>query len=477
MYYQKSSAPPTLFDVPKLVEAMLKAGGEEAASAAHTIYDLSDVAHKQNRVPMVCSGKYDVLVPLTKCLTHDNAAKLHFVCLALNNLSIPDENKRVMALERGSRTLIGNLCKVIAAGKKEAFLCCICLMNLSFLEPAMKLILQYSPKDPNQKKIASVLQKKVPPLENPRSLIRILQDLLAHAVRRTADFRWAFGLLSVLSKHPDNAQLIAQTAIPNVAIENLRISKVPPSEWMNNSLEDFSLFLILHISQEVSGEALEGALEVIQPIMNDGGVQGLKATMVCAFLEAPWSVFPNYGVSAAACVSELMGNCYEHMGKKGQYASNQFRLHTATKAFGDLARAAGKADATDAKDSHTKVVALPTAVALLFQIVADVAIHGEDEDELDEYTVDEKAAEYAVSAINALLPALLQHEEPRRPSQRAEAACNHLKQMLTSYARKATSNIPAKAKASEAAEHIDEVAGSALPILENSYDLWIQFNG
>jgi hypothetical protein len=475
--YQKLPQLPTLFDVPKLVEAMLKAGGKEAASAAHTIYELSDVAHKQNRVPMVCSGKYDVLVPLTRCLTHDNNAKLHFVCLALNNLSIPDENKRVMALERGSRTLIGNLCQVIAAGKKEAYLCCICLMNLSVLEASMKLILQFSPKDPKQKKIAAVLQKKVPPLENPRSLIRILQDLLAHAVRGTADFRWAFGLLSVLSKHPDNAQLIAQTAIPNVAIENLRSSKLPPSEWKNNSLEDFSLFLILHVSQEVTGEALEGALEVIQPIMNDEGVQGLKATMVCAFLETPWSVFPNYGVSAAAGVSELMGNSYERVGKKGQYASNQFRLHTATKAFGDLARAAGKADATGSKDSHTKVVALPTAVALLFQIVADVTIHGHGEDEDESgYFVDEKAAEYAVSAINALLPALLQQEEPRRPSQRAETACNHLKQMLTSYAQKATS-VSAKAKASEAAEQIDEVAGSALPILENSYDLWIQFNG
>jgi hypothetical protein len=469
--YQKSSTPPTLFDVPKLVEAMLKAGGKEAASAAQTIYELSDVAHKQNRVPMVCSGNYDVLVPLTKCLTHNNDAKLHFVCLALNNLSIPDENKRVMALERGSRILVGNLCKVIAAGKKEAYLCCICLMNLSFLEPAMKLILQFSPKDPNQKKIAAVLAKKIPPLENPRSLIRILQDLLAHAVRGTADFRWAFGLLSVLSKHPDNAQLIAQTAIPNVAIENLRISKLPPSEWKNNSLEDVSLFLILHVSQEVTGEALEGALEVISPIMNDAGIQGLKAAMACAFLEAPWSVFPNYGVSAAACVSELMGNCYEHVGKKGLYESNQFRLHTATKAFGDLARAAGKADATDTKDSHTKVVALPTAVALLFQIIADVANNGEDE---EEYTVDEKAAEYAVIAINALLPALLQREEPRRASQRAEAACLHLKQMLTLYVQKATS-VPAKAKASEAAEQIDAVAGSALPILENSYELWIQF--
>jgi len=44
--------------------------------------------------------------------------KLHFVCLTLNNLSIPHDNKRVMVKERGSKALIGNLCKVIASGKK-----------------------------------------------------------------------------------------------------------------------------------------------------------------------------------------------------------------------------------------------------------------------------------------------------------------------------------------------------------------------
>ena len=81
-------------------------------------------------------------------------------------------------------------------------------------------------------------------------------------------------------------------------MENITLSKTPSEQWKENSLEDFSLYLILHMS-EVSNQGLgETALEVVRPIMlNDQGFQGLKATMICAFLEAPWSTFPNYGVA------------------------------------------------------------------------------------------------------------------------------------------------------------------------------------
>ena len=703
--------PPTLYDLPQLVEDVLQQRGKSATIAAKKIYELCDVAHKKNRIPMVCSTKYDVLGALTECLTHlddeyetdddenetddgggdgdgncidtnnsgegedddvgadssnddsgtggddndskkphassnpqDNSnhvedtpsngapstatdeasnhrssddgtntdqlataittvvkntkttkknEKLHFVCLALNNLSIPDENKRIMALERGSRILIRNLSRVIAAGRKEAYLCCICLMNLSFLESSSTKILQYQPKqttpwvppssslssqnndknndannmdddnDSNNnnnnegsllktstavaskaalrtkaaaKKVGLILLRggrTVPsPLENPNSLLRILQDLLAHASRGTADFRWAFGLLSSLSKHPDNAALIGQTAIPRVAIENLRVSKTKnPKEWNPNSLEDFSLLLLLYLSSACYNDATaamstslfdaataQAALDVLVPVMEraEGTLQGLKATMICAFLEAPWSSFPKYGIPAAACLSELMGNTYERVGKKGVYNRNVFSLHMATKAYGDLARSAAKADkeetvqeqqqeqehhtpnennrgkkeqSTPAKpqiigtsSQHTKVVALPTAVALLFQIIADVALisspdamdsteHSDD----GPHRADMRAAEYAVSAVNALLPALLKPDGPPRYSRQTEKACSQLQYMLTSYTKKATCSIAAKARAKEAAEQISEASTSAMPILEASYDLWVQY--
>ena len=84
---------------------MVQLEGEDATNASRKRYELCDVGHKQNHEPMVASGKYNVLSPLSQCLTHShNQEKLHFVCLTLNNLAIPHDNKRVMVLERGSKS-------------------------------------------------------------------------------------------------------------------------------------------------------------------------------------------------------------------------------------------------------------------------------------------------------------------------------------------------------------------------------------
>merc|ERR1712176_1489891 len=112
-----------------------------------------------------------------------------------------------------------------------------------------------------------VRQPKLTPLENPQSLLRILQDLLANVERGTSDYRWAFGLLANLSRHPENALLIGLTGIPRFAVENLRVSKTPSSKWATNSLEDFSLYFLLHLA-EASSQGLQGALDVAIPIMN-----------------------------------------------------------------------------------------------------------------------------------------------------------------------------------------------------------------
>eukprot|EP00985_Skeletonema_marinoi_P032315 scaffold39101_cov109-Skeletonema_marinoi.AAC.1 len=88
------SRPPTMDDIPDLLATMEKEKGEKAANATKRVYELCDVGHKQNRVPMVCSGKYDVLTPLANCLTQESGDGRHLACLALNNLSIPTENKR-----------------------------------------------------------------------------------------------------------------------------------------------------------------------------------------------------------------------------------------------------------------------------------------------------------------------------------------------------------------------------------------------
>ena len=455
---------------------MLNSKGEKSAAATKRIYELCDVGHKQNRVPMVCSGKYDVLTPLAQCLTQESGDGRHLACLALNNLSIPTENKRVMALGPASEEVIGGLCKVIAEDKQESYLCCICLMNLSFLEASITTILQHSP-SPDGKQLA--------PLENPASLLRVLEKLLTNSPAvpksgsgKSEGVRWACGLIKNLAKSEENAALIGQTDIPKCVVENIRSTTAPPSRWTSNSLEDFSLFVILNLAQwPVSRDALvqAGAVDVIKNIMSEGDLQGLKATMACAFLEAPWSSFPDGGSPAAKSVSELMTNIVEKKGKDGQYAYGVFKLYTATKAFRDLSLAAKKSD-SDGEESNTKVLAVPSAVALNFQIISDLVLSAMDDAEGgSKYVPDAMSAEFAVGAIEAMLPSILTPAEPARTSIQSEKACGEIAQMLITYSEVAGTSSVAKESAKASAEKIKEAAGTARPVLEISHDLWTQY--
>jgi hypothetical protein len=475
---EKSAAvptkPPTLDDIPDLVEQMLNSKGEKSAAATKRIYELCDVGHKQNRVPMVCSGKYDVLTPLAKCLTQESGDGRHLACLALNNLSIPTENKRVMALGPASKDVIGGLCKVIAEDKQESYLCCICLMNLSFLEASITSILQHSPG-----------QEEGSPLDNPDSLLRVLEKLLTNSPAvpksgsgKSEGVRWACGLIKNLAKSEENAAMIGKTDIPKCVVENIRSTTAPPSRWTSNSLEDFSLFVILNLAQwPVSREALinAGAVEVIKPIMSEGDLQGLKSTMACAFLGADWPSFPDGGNPAAKAVSELMTNIVEKKGKDGQYAYGVFKLYTATKAYRDLAISAEKDDSEGA-ESNTKVLAFPSAVSLCLQIISDLVVSAMDDAEGgSKYVPDAMSAEYAVGAFEAMLPAILQAADPPRKSVQSENSASEISQMLLTYADVAGTGEAATVSARNASAMLKESAGSARPILEISHDLWTQY--
>jgi len=471
------SKPPTLDDIPQLIETMMNSKGEKSAAATKRIYELCDVGHKQNRVPMVCSGKYDVLTLLAQCLTQESGDGRHLACLALNNLSIPTENKRVMALGPASEEVIGGLCKVIAEDKQESYLCCICLMNLSFLEASITTILQHSPSPDGE--------KHLPPLENPASLLRVLEKLLTNSPAvpksgsgKSEGVRWACGLIKNLAKSEENAALIGQTDIPKCVVENIRSTTAPPSRWTSNSLEDFSLFVILNLAQwPVSREALiqAGAVDVIKNIMSEGDLQGLKATMASAFLDASWPLFPDGGSTASKSVSELMTNIVEKKGKDGQYAYGVFKLYTATKAFRDLAIAAKNAD-TEGEESATKVLAVPSAVALTFQIISDLVLSAMDDAEGgSKYVPDAMSAEFAAGAIDAMLPSILTPAEPARTSVQSEKACGEISQMLTTYADIAGTSKEAQESARNAAQKMKEASGSARPVLEISHDLWTQY--
>ena len=87
-------------------------------------------------------------------------------------------------------------------------------MNLSFLEACITTILKYSP----------VTEGSAPltPLDNPDSLLRVLEKLLASAPAVSAKcgsskikgVRWACGLVKNLAKSEENAAFIGKTDIP-----------------------------------------------------------------------------------------------------------------------------------------------------------------------------------------------------------------------------------------------------------------------
>eukprot|EP00553_Chaetoceros_curvisetus_P010240 CAMPEP_0204627216 /NCGR_PEP_ID=MMETSP0717-20131115/13241_1 /ASSEMBLY_ACC=CAM_ASM_000666 /TAXON_ID=230516 /ORGANISM="Chaetoceros curvisetus" /LENGTH=516 /DNA_ID=CAMNT_0051643383 /DNA_START=18 /DNA_END=1568 /DNA_ORIENTATION=- len=469
---KKNTKPPQLDDIPDLLRTMTTEKGEKSAAAIKRIYELCDVGHKQNRVPMVCSGKWDVLSPLAHCLTQESGDGRHLACLALNNLSIPTENKRVMALGPAAKDVIGGLCKVIAEDKQESYLCCICLMNLSFLEASITSILQHSPVAEGNAPIA--------PLSNPNSLIRVLEKLLANSPTtpksgsgKSEGVRWACGLIKNLAKSEENAKLFGQTEIPKCVVDNLRNTNTPPNRWTSNSLEDFSLFVVLNLAQWAGSKAAlidAGAVEVVKPIMAEGDLQGLKATMACAFLDASWEDFPESGQPANKSVSELMTNIVEKKGKDGQYAYGVFKLYTATKAFRDLCLSAQKS--TGGENSP---LATPSSVALCFQIVSDLVLAATDEAEGgSKYVPDALSAEYSVQAIEAMLPAILAKDENRRSVQ-SEKAASEISNMLTSYANVNGTSAAAQKSARNAAAEIKEATGNSRQILEISHDLWTQY--
>jgi len=471
-----TAKPPTLDDIPDLLKTMEEEKGEKSAAAIKRIYELCDVGHKQNRVPMVCSGKWDVLTPLARCLTQESGDGRHLACLALNNLSIPTENKRVMALGPASKEVIGGLCKVIQEDKQESYLCCICLMNLSFLEASITTILKHSPGDG---------EGNIPALDNPDSLLRVLEKLLTNSPAvpkagsgKSEGVRWACGLIKNLAKSEENARMFGQTEIPKCVVENIRATTAPPSRWTSNSLEDFSLFVVLNLAQwDGAKSALmsAGAVDVIKPIMAEGDLQGLKATMACSFLGAEWVSFPEGGAPAAKAVSELTTNIVEKKGKDGQYAYGVFKLYTATKAYRDLACAAAAANSPNS-DTHTKCLAVPSAIALCLQIMSDLCLAaGEDVEGGSKYVPDAMSAEYSACAIEALLPSLLQPGDPPRKSVQSEKAGNEISQMMKSYSEVSGTSSKGIAAATNAAAKIKASCGLARPILEISHDLWTQY--
>jgi len=126
---------------------------------------------RENRIPLICTSSLDVLPTLIACISPLEATagttgaystsaqsgktkreqQLHqdevdirrLACLTLNNLSVPDPNKAVMALGRHSTALLTALLRNVESAAPESHLCVICLYNLSFLDDAADVLIGF----------------------------------------------------------------------------------------------------------------------------------------------------------------------------------------------------------------------------------------------------------------------------------------------------------------------------------------------
>lgn len=263
---------------------------------------------------MVCTQKYNLVPILAKCLGDsisddendmENARRL--ICLTLNQLSLPFHNKNAMVFGNGSSLLLENLLQIINHRFPESYLCCICFMNLSYLENAVDTILNITTKhskrpnniDPEKWvdfhsadhvpasrapspvkgfNIRGNSTNKSPCIDDTKSLLRSIERLL-HEYRpflmsnilshEGEAIRWSVGLLRNLTKTEAHCSIMAVTEIPFLILSFIRQSPNPIIRWSKDSLEAMSLSVLQNFATFTVTKSLlitYNAIEVVRQL-------------------------------------------------------------------------------------------------------------------------------------------------------------------------------------------------------------------
>lgn len=204
------------------------------------------------------------------------------ICLTLNQLSLPFQNKKVMVFGNASDLLIENLLKIINQRLPEAYLSCICIMNLTYLESAIDAILNITtlrefednklslrsasnrpnnidpmewnnfpnaPKVPASRAPSPVRSFRRPSSLLLRSLASLMQEhtpfLMSKVLSEEGEaVRWSVGLIRNLTKTESHISIIARTEIPFLILSFIRQSPNPIIRWSKDSLEEMSLTVL-----------------------------------------------------------------------------------------------------------------------------------------------------------------------------------------------------------------------------------------
>jgi hypothetical protein len=232
-----------------------------------------------------------VIGRLTRCLANpDSSKERRLACLILNDLSIPFDNKAVMVLGEQRDVLFMTLLEVIQNGYPEAYLCCVCFMNLSILDDGKTQLMNYEPP-----KLAYQA-----PLNNTSSLLRVMEQmmtkyapfLLSSVVSVEGEaVRWAMGMFLNLSTVPENDILIVQTTIPSLAVQFLQSTPHPLCKWTRDSLEDYCLSLLGKVVR------FPGSLKLLkrhhselgsslEHLVEEKGIHSMRASLIICQLKA-----------------------------------------------------------------------------------------------------------------------------------------------------------------------------------------------
>ena len=123
--------------LPELVEHLhtsIDTSGETPAKALRMLFSLSESAETENRTKMVRDAELvpELLDFLKRC--ERGSSEQYLALLVLNNISIPSENKRIIALECGGAQI---LCRLLCLDP-SCHLMAIILVNLTFCDAELR---------------------------------------------------------------------------------------------------------------------------------------------------------------------------------------------------------------------------------------------------------------------------------------------------------------------------------------------------
>jgi len=267
----------------KILPPLLISVEQTDSKALRCIYQLCNEKNKDNRIPMLCHNGWDVLSPLIKCLhCKEKETVRQLALLTLANLSIPMENKAIMALGHLSQEILSVLYKIIHEEAPEAYLACICLVNLSFLGDAIEPLFFFSFSN-SCNNTSTSLGHEFSGYHIMEQIIQKCGVLPGTQSPESEAVRWLYVLIKNITNTKRICSTIARTKIPFHIIRLLNSTQQPLLKWTSGSIEDSSLKILLNLSKwkESKEQLIQcNTSQVIQPFVGKEGIHGYRASVI-----------------------------------------------------------------------------------------------------------------------------------------------------------------------------------------------------